>query len=432
MKKVLLSLFLLVLSFLMVGCPFYVSTNSTSTTATTINDSSSTSSSLTSSTFLNPSVQTQTMDNVKQLVQSQNILPERTLVDYAFEDTKFTFIHKIGTISGAFVGYLAGSMYYNGSSTATIEYQQSDATTVSSSYSVSNLLSLSLTKSISVSSEFQLPTVGSVAVEVGYSRTWTGSVQNTYGRSFSEMLQNTSSYAYTVNENMGAGYYTIVGFTRYSVYQITEYDLKTEEVTSTSLSYTQSPDEPSMDIYLVKASSSSDFSSVLEGVQPVLNVIELNEEDIQTCIDYAKTHIESEYLVVFGKEILYNDLWFSSSYSSYAKLDSIKDVLTTGNVKVDILKLFFNTMTLDLNYSYHSNKISNVRIQMKVVDKDSGSQMGETPEHQPDGKYSISFSLSGYDPNHNYIIEVRQRKIDGWGDGGIRFYKDREYTIVFS
>ena len=370
--------------------------------------------------------------SITELMKKQSAAPERRLLQYGFKDTELTFRHKIGTVNEAFVGYLTDVQHYSGTSTASISYTKSVATTNARDWSITNISMQTNEIRTNISVEAKPFGIG-VGVELGVASSWSNGTEISMGTSFSQMIEKASTYTYDLVPSMGIGYYSVVAFAKYSVYQTTTYSLKTNSIIQSELCFLNSPEEPGMDIYLVKASERSEFNDVLKKITPGLSKIKsLTQQEIDLCKKLARENIKSSYSIKWGNETLYNDTWFSSAWSSYSKLDTITKIF--GNdINIDLLKFYYSKVQLDLTYTYHcGSNSSNVRIQMKIVNQSTGDQFCETPEHLPNGQYTATIDLSKFKSSDLIEFEVRQRKINGWGDGGIRFYAGRQYNFSFS
>ncbi|MDR0831704.1 MAG: hypothetical protein LBM99_02265 [Bacillales bacterium] len=371
------------------------------------------------------------VDDLIVQINKQKAIPERKLMNYGYSGTDLEYVHKIGTINGAFVGYFTDAMYYDGIGVSNLTYTKSEAKENALNESITNIEM----QTNEVRGKIEVDIAKIVHLGFEYAHTWTSGSEKTIGKSYSEMIENASSYSYGLSSERGAGFFAIAAFTRYSVYQTTKYDLKTNAISETKITFTQDVNEPRLNIYLVKASDETGFDGVLDDINPGLQSIKtLTSEEIQQCKDFSKTKIKSTYTFVHGNEMLQNDIWFSDSWGPYEKLDTISNILveTDEIVKLDLYKLYFTKFAIRLNYSFHSENTNNVRIQIKIVNKTTGLQVGETSEHVPNGRYDVTLSFNDFKDGDVFIVEVRQRKVGGWGTGGIRYYANREYIVTFS
>ena len=392
-------------------------------------------------------------NNPEQLISQQfsEPAPTRELIEWGVNDrgSQYVFVHKLGVINEAFVGYLTGSAYYDGGPGGiSLTYNAGTATTSAQSYSIRNLERV--TTQVSGGVNFSVGLVFKLGGNMGFQTTWESITETTLGTSYSEMMQEAYDVQYNIPPERGAGYYALAGFTRYAVYQTTIYNAITNQIMSQDVWLAKAYGEPPISIYLVKASDNGSFSlnimnNIGLGSLPVIQ--NMTQEEIERCRALANLNrTPTEYRFTNrGGEVYIQTPFNSTGWSSYQTLDTISDMFASadayGNtMNIERMKqLGYTKVKLVLNCGFRSGYSSTFRIGMKIINKKATTatssdweQFEESGGHTPKTTETFNFDLSKISTGHQVYIEVRGYRTNRFADRDLYINGNRTYTWTFS
>jgi len=380
------------------------------------------------------------------LIKRESII-NRELIDVGFNQYELVFIHKIGEIRNAFVGFLTPmDMYYTGISEAQITYRKSTSVTAAEEQSTTIVEYNTITNGLSVSASVDT-IISSLIFDLGYTLSLenTQGIETTYGKSIAAQILESSDYTYTLSPAMGAGRYTIVGTMDYTIYQLTRYNLNTNRIIGEPVIFFAASKENSrMVLHLVKGNDEIlSLSYVTDKMIPVIpSVSNITQWEISRALVFAREKTQNVYEVIWGNNFSQNGEFGSSGWHTYDKLDTFLEPSggIAGNIPIELLTAYgFTDFSVRLNYSWNSINRNNIEMMFKFVNKTTGEQFGETPNTTGSfifGGANNKFDLSRLRRSETIVVDMRHKKKSGW-DGilplgyGISISNGRMYTITF-
>ena len=375
--------------------------------------------------------------------QSSQPTPTRKLVSWGYKGNEYIFVHEIGTINGAFIGFLTAAAHYDGGPGGmSITYSASEARTRAESYSIKNVERTTTQVSGGVNVSVPVLSVFKLGANLGFETTWESITESTLGTSFSEMIQTAYAVTHDIVPERGAGYYALAGVTRYSVYQTTIYNPITNQIVSRDVWFAQAHGEPEMNIHLVKSSENGSFNlDVLNGIgvgslTPIQNI---TPDELEKVRNWASSNtIVCNFTNVGSSKTLDNQGW-NTDWSSYTQLDRISYMFNNdmrdvnGNaVDIDSLKtLGYKKVQLDLEYD-HTKQSNSMQISFKIVNKTTSAQFAETDAMVINGRCSFLFDLSKISKGHDVDVEFRRKKTNALANSGLTIQGNRKYKWTFS
>ena len=381
---------------------------------------------------------------ISDIVINQKAIPSsnRELIDVGYNENQLVFTHKIGKINNAFVGFFTFGHYYNGVAEDKIEFSRSTAIANAEIHSVTNIKSNTITNEATFSAS-----VGAVIkiIEVGadlsykWSKANTSGIEITYGRSVTTQISNTSAHSFTLKPEMGAGRYAIIGIANYAIYQMITIDINTKQIIGKPVIFFAVPVvEPEMNVCLVKGDNESfSLADVVNGMAPTIPLIlDITQAEINEALILVGER-SREYVEIWGNRFTQDALFLSTNWHKYEKLDTFLEPAggIIGRIPIEALKAEgFKKFNVKLDYSWSSNERSNIEMSFKFVNKTTGEQFGEISNTSGSfifGGSNGNFDISKLKSGETIVIDIRHKKKNAWGGGGITIDGRRMYTITF-
>ena len=369
--------------------------------------------------------------DVFNLLDNQKIVNNHKLIDYGYnKEGRIILNYKIGEIKNAFIGYLTSPQYNDGSSTSTISYTKLESSKEITEWSIKNIEIVTKESYINENLTIGYKDYVSLSIDMGFSIKTEAIEESNYGKKYEKMLEEIDSKSFTIGSNCSEGYYSIAALTNYTIIQNVIYDLNTNEIVESNISFLQSSYKTDTFVCLVKADKTEDFKYVFKNIKDRINTInDVSKEDLNEVISYFKKNISKNYTFITGNEIILSD-GNKNNYTSYKRLDCLSDIILSHK-NFNLMKNLYDTMNIHVKFDIENAAIKKMDMKFKIVNQTTKEQIGEIIVDLEKSEYSCIIDLNKINSNDIVDLEYCFKLKGTFAALKYVIYENREYTIMF-